>query len=126
VSSARVIVAILRCGTTEQKGQLIAQLLPSFALFVFSDPEWQIAHELLNVGTVREKLSMVALLQDRLLLPVDRFPPHVEGLVVHLLWSIPAQARKISLANTEGALKAMNMSLIDRAIAVLEGRNTIA
>jgi hypothetical protein len=119
VSSARVIVAILRCGTAEQNGHLIAQLLPSFALFVFSDPEWQIAHELLCVGTVSDKLSMVALLQDRLL-SVDRFPPHVEGLIVHLLWSMPARTRKIFIAKTETARKAMNMSLIDRAIADLE------
>jgi hypothetical protein len=63
VNSASVIIAILRREELEQQETIFARLLPGFPILAFSDPGWSIAHEMVNVGTIRQKLQMKAMIQ---------------------------------------------------------------
>jgi hypothetical protein len=119
VNSASVIIAILRREAVEQQETIFARLLSAFPILAFSDPAWSVAHEMVNVGTIRHKLQMTAMIQ-RHLLPTVRYLPCVEKLLVHLMSSIPAQSRKIFVGNTKEALKPMNTSLINSALADME------
>jgi hypothetical protein len=62
VNSASVIIAIVRREAVEQQERIFARLLPAFPILAFSDPGWSVAHEMANVGTIRQKLHMTAMI----------------------------------------------------------------
>jgi hypothetical protein len=109
-----VVVAVLRRGTGEDQDAIFGALIGGFAELAKGEPEWQIAHEMVSVGTVRQKLRMAAAIQGKV----------VDGrcvqVAVHLLWSIPAQARRIFVEKVREAITALEDKRLADAIVEME------
>jgi hypothetical protein len=82
----------------------------SFATLAGADPDWQVAHEMVSVGTVRQKMLMAAALRPRIA------DVKCAQVTRHLLWSMPAEARRNFVANAWNDIAAMDDPAVADAI----------
>jgi hypothetical protein len=98
---------------------LFEALLPNFGRLVSGDPEWKIAIEMLSVGTVRQRLQMAQLLTT-LLTSGQQRGPFMEDVIVHFLWVLPANMRRLWIEGMRSVLEPFESSKIGEALADIE------